>query len=90
MRKSKNPFRNGRLHVLRRRCDSCIFRPGGFHMSPERRDQMVAAAIKNNSAIFCHETLDGAQAICHGFWQKYKTQPFQVAERLQMIEFQEP
>ena len=49
---------------------------------------MVDQANANESAIICHDTLDGkAQAVCRGYFNRHQTQPLQIAGRLGMIEY---
>jgi len=83
----RKPARNGKVHVKREMCETCIFRPGNLmHLSKGRVKQMVRQATKAQSAIICHETLNGPQAVCRGFYDKYPTQPLQLAQRLSLIE----
>jgi len=87
--KSRKPFRDGKVHVCRAMCSTCIFRPGNLmHLEEGRVEQMVRDAKKKESAITCHETLDGKQAVCRGFFERHATQPLQIAERLGYIEWQ--
>jgi hypothetical protein len=46
---------------------------------------MVDSARAEESAIICHKTLDGDNAVCRGFFDRYPTQPLQIAERLGLI-----
>jgi hypothetical protein len=55
-----------------------------------RVKDMVKQAMKKVSCIPCHETLSGDGAVCRGFFDRYKTQPLQIAERLGFIEFVAP
>jgi hypothetical protein len=68
-------FRGGRLHVLARRCDTCVFRRGNLmDLHPGRVEGMVAGALRNDSVIPCHSTLyDPAvqPAVCRGFFARY-------------------
>ena len=85
---SGNAFRDGRVHVQRRMCPTCIFRPGNvMHLAPGRRDQLVADATANQSAITCHETYDGDNAVCRGFFDRHPTTPLQLADRLDLITY---
>lgn len=83
------PYRDGRVHVLIEWCSTCIFRPGNrMRLHPGRVKGMVDAAIREDSAIVCHSTLyDDAvkPAVCRGFYDRYSTQPLQVAQRLGVI-----
>lgn len=86
---SGNAFRDGRVHVQRRMCLTCIFRPGPMRdsLAPGRVDEMVAEATANQSAITCHETYDVDNAVCRGFFDRHPTAPLQIAERVGIIEF---
>lgn len=88
-----NVYRDGKVHVCVEMCDTCVFRPGNrMQLRPGRLRGMIDEAIANDSCIPCHHRLmmagctDG-DAVCRGFFDRYKTQPLQVAERLQLIEF---
>lgn len=90
-RSEHNVYRHGRVHVCRKQCATCIFRPGNkFHLDPGRLDSMVAEATANDSTIICHDTLSGDNAACRGFFDKHKTSPLQIAERLGLVEWVEP
>jgi hypothetical protein len=41
--------------------------------------QMVDEAKAAQSAIVCHKTLDGDNAVCRGFYDRFPTQPLQIA-----------
>ena len=90
----KPPARAGRVHVMSRLCDSCIFRPGRFELRPGRLEGLVQAACEADSCIPCHETTYGAdprgEAVCRGFYERHRTAPLQIAERLGLITFQSP
>jgi hypothetical protein len=82
-----NAYRNGRVHVKRSMCRTCIFRPGNLmQLRPGRVRQMVSEARANESAIICHTTLDGPNAVCRGFFDRFATAPLQIAERLGYLE----
>jgi hypothetical protein len=84
------PYRNGRVHVCAERCATCIFRPGNrMQLQRGRVRQMVDEAKANESAITCHATLTGEQAVCRGFFELHPTQPLQIAEWLGIINWQE-
>jgi len=85
-----NAYRNGKVHVCARQCDTCVFRKGNLmHLSPGRLAQMVKESVAQEAAITCHETLDIDNAVCRGFFDRHATQPLQVAERLRLIEWVE-
>jgi hypothetical protein len=88
-----NVYRNGRVHVLTKRCATCVFRPGNLmSLSPGRLRDLIDDNREADSALTCHETLMiDEQAICRGFFDlDPKTQPLQVAERIGIITFVEP
>jgi hypothetical protein len=69
--------------LLTRKCETCIFRPGNLmHLNDGARDDMVRAALANDSWIVCHSTLPstanpvGEQAICRGFWDVHARDSF--------------
>jgi hypothetical protein len=86
-----NVFRNGRVYVCREECPTCVFRPGNLmDLRSGRVRQMVDEARAHDSAIVCHETLDGDNAACRGFFDRFPTQPLQIADRLGLIVEVEP
>lgn len=86
-----NTYRDGFVHVCDRMCDTCIFRPGNRMMLDDGRvDGMVDEANANGSAIICHSTLYGDNAVCRGFFELHKTPILQVAERLGVLKFVSP
>jgi hypothetical protein len=83
-----NIFRNGKVHVQKQMCGTCIFRPGNLmNLQPGTVEMMVAGSVKNEAAIPCHETLDGGNSVCRGFFDRHRTAPLQIAERLGMVEW---
>lgn len=83
---------DGRVRVMRRMCDTCIFRSGNLmRLEPGRVDGMVRDAVARDSTIVCHDTLTHPlHAACRGFFDRHKTQPLQVAERLRLVRWVEP
>ena len=75
------------VHVMAKRCETCIFRSGNLmRLQPHRVKEMVQQAVGNDSAIISHKTLDTDQnAVCRGFFDRFPTQPLQVAQRLEMV-----
>lgn len=81
-------FRDGKVHVRRRMCDTCIFRPGNqMALRPGVRDALVAEAAACHSCIPCHESLDGLQSVCAGFYRLHATVPLIVANATGIIEW---
>ena len=86
-----NTYRDGKIHVCRQLCDTCVFRSGNLmRLEPGRLAAMVAEAKADETAIICHSTLyheDVDSAVCRGFYDRHPTQPLQIAERLGLVEF---
>ena len=89
-----NIFRNDRVHVLARKCDTCIFHPGNrMQLSRGRVKELTDSALRDDTVIVCHETLyTGGQAICRGFYDRYGEQVavLQIAQRMGVIAEVEP
>lgn len=86
-----NAYREGRIHVCAEMCETCVFRPGNLmRLTPGRLRGMIDESRAAESAIICHKTLEPevGDAVCRGFFDRYPTQPLQVAERLRLLEFQ--
>lgn len=85
------PYRDGQVHVLDRRCATCIFRPGNpMRLSRGRVAGMVRGAVGNGSAIPCHSTLGTTTpAICRGYWDGYASRVFvlRLAQALGVVTF---
>ena len=91
---SFNAYRDGRVHVMRERCPTCVFRPGNkMGLDPGRLKGLIDDNREGDSALTCHETLYRAgvdNAICRGFFDlEPKTLPLQLAERMDLVTFVE-
>ena len=81
-----NTYRDGYVHVASEMCTTCIFRPGNLmDLRAGRVRQMVDEAREHQSAIVCHSTLDGDNAVCRGFFDRFATAPLQIAERCGLV-----
>lgn len=92
-RKSKKPFRDGKVHVLTKQCATCVFHSGNkMSLGEGALEALVSSNLKVDSAFACHETLDDKQAICRGFFNRYQKDvtPLRLAIAFQVIEFQPP
>lgn len=81
--------RDGAVHVCKRMCTTCIFRPGNLmHLDEGRVEQMVADANEMDGCIPCHSTLDEEhQAVCRGFFDRHPPPMLQIAQRLGFVVF---
>ena len=91
-----NAYREGEVHVVSKRCSTCIFRAGNLmQLEPGRVKSMVRSALDHHSAIICHATLvddDQNNAVCKGFFDSYKNQSISLslAEAMDVIAYDEP
>lgn len=73
-------FSDGKVHVLARECQTCVFRQGNLmRLTAGRVAGMVKAAIRDDSVITCHSTLyrEGQQkAACRGFVDRHGDKVF--------------
>lgn len=83
---------NGRVHVMRERCSTCIFRGGNLmHLQSGRVKEMVDSALAVQSVIVCHKTIHGQaeqEAACRGYVDSYGDQvlALRLAESMGLIE----
>lgn len=92
-----NVYRDGFVHVCEEMCPTCVFRPGNLmKLNAGRLREMIDESRETQSGIVCHETLDHwdghgkKNATCRGFFDRYPTQPLQIAERLGLIRYITP
>lgn len=88
-RRKIDVFRDGHVHVQRRMCDTCIFRPGNLmHLEDGRVEDMIANA-GDNGCIPCHEFMDtDTPGVCNGFYTKHRNQLLQIASRVGIVVLQ--
>ena len=69
-----NVYRDGKVHVLRDECATCIFRPRERPVDGARVAQMVRDTKDEPGAtVVCHSTLyrdDVQHAICRGWYDR--------------------
>lgn len=86
-----NVWRDQRLHVMARKCSTCIYRPGNLmDLTPGRREQMEADSVAKQGVIACHKTLGSkplANAVCRGYYdtQKDHVGLLSAAERMELV-----
>lgn len=88
-----NVYRDGKLYVCDGMCSTCIFRPGNLmHLRSGRVRQMVDEALANESTIVCHQTLDGDNAACYGFFKRHRngTLPLRLGQVMGIITYMTP
>ncbi len=79
-----NVFRDGRVHITRPLCATCIYRPG----NEETGARVIRLASADQTAVVCHSTLDHPnQSICGGFAAKDPTYPIKVALELGCVSY---
>lgn len=61
------------LRVCSHLCETCVFRPGNLmELRPGRLRGMIRDALRADSCIPCHKTLDGERAVCRGFYDLHR------------------
>lgn len=84
-----NAFRDGKVHVVREMCSTCIFR--GKVVDKERREEMIREADQKETAIVCHSTLNTKQqAVCHAYYQLRSSATLRLAMAMKCIAWDEP
>lgn len=65
----------GKVRVLKRRCDTCIFwTDGRSAVSPERARDVIAQNQRAGALLSCHSTLYDESikpAVCNGYWDAH-------------------
>jgi hypothetical protein len=89
-RKRHKIYVNGKVHIRRKQCSTCIFGPRS-PVDQERVDDMVAKATRNDDGcIPCHHHLHQGKPIepvCKGFFDRYATMPLRMAVALEVVEW---
>lgn len=82
-------FVNGRVHVRRTQCPTCVFKPGNLcHLEPGRVEGMVHDANENHSAITCHHHLYQCaeiEPVCRGYFELHSSMTLRLAEMMDVI-----
>ena len=90
-RRGKPPYHDGKVHVQREMCDTCVGHPGNrMKLVPGRLRDVVKDNVEADGALTCHQTTYGQadqEAVCRWFFDRYKTTPLQIAERIGIISF---
>lgn len=60
-----------------------------MHLMPGRVAQMCAEADEANTAIICHSTLSGDNAVCRGYFDRRSSVTLRVAVAVDAIEWTE-
>lgn len=81
----------GKVRVLRKRCTTCVFRPGNLmHLEPGYLEELIRYNVNAGALLTCHQTLpygdhpDFGPAVCAGFWARHgmKTAAGRIAKHL--------
>lgn len=86
---SHNVYRDGKVHVLKRQCKTCIFGTRS-PVDIERTQGMKEEADRDNSTIVCHSTLlneDQDNAACRGYFDQRSSATLRLAESMGVVEF---
>ena len=97
------PYRDDRVHVMREKCTTCVFRPGNLmHLNPGRLQDMAAQVQESGVPFSCHQTLsysapkykehyDG-MALCRGAVDAYGDESvvIRMAYAMDVVEEVEP
>lgn len=84
-------FIDGRVHVKRTQCKTCIFGSNRLMgIDQERVDQMTRDADRAETCIPCHSHLHTGQDIepvCRGYYDRKSSATLRLAEALEIINF---
>jgi hypothetical protein len=82
-------YRDGKIHVLKRQCATCIFWPDErAAVETERAAGMLAECIQTDTIVPCHEWMDTkTPVVCRGLFNQRKVAVLQIAERLGAVVF---
>lgn len=84
-------FVDGKVHVRRIRCGSCIF-GSNSPVDDARRDQMVRDADAAESCIPCHSHLyqgEPVEPVCRGYFDRGSSMALRLAVVTGVVEFVE-
>lgn len=91
-RETFNIFRNGKVHVLKEECATCIFRPHTRPIPGSRVAEMVRETMsEDGSTVVCHSTLyheDVDNSICRGWFDRLadRDPTLRLAQAIDIIE----
>ena len=85
-----NTFVDGRVHVRRTMCSTCIGHPGNrMQLQPGRVEQMVEDCA-DDGCIPCHKHIHGGERIepvCAWFFTQHPNRILGMAEAMGLIEY---
>jgi hypothetical protein len=77
-------FVNGKVHVRRTMCATCIFRPGNLMgLSDGRVEEMIRDADEAGSCIPCHTHLytgSPIEPVCRGYYDRRSSVTLRLAD----------
>lgn len=60
-----------------------------MRLRPGRVEEMVRESKAADTAIICHDTLDGPNAVCRGFFQRHDTLVLRLAKLIGRVRYVE-
>ena len=86
-----NIFVDGKVHVRKAKCKTCIFGPNRLMgIDQDRVDQMTRDADEADTCIPCHHHLYSDQAIepvCSGYFDRHSSALLRLAEAMDIVNF---
>ena len=74
-------YHSGKVHVMKRMCESCVFHPvAPIDLDEGRLEQVVQENLENGAGLPCHSTvyslygLGEQEAVCKGFFDRYASE----------------
>lgn len=91
-------FHSGKVHVMKRMCQSCVFGPNSLELEEGRLVEVIRQNLDNDAGLPCHSTAYGLHglgdqvAVCKGFFDRYSRDvtPLRAARILDVIAQVEP
>lgn len=93
MSRKRQPYSDGKVHVMAERCSTCVFRGGNLMRLEEGRlKDLVEQNRKADTALICHKTIYEEEyvqkAVCRGYFDAYgrEVTPLRMAVALGVVE----
>jgi hypothetical protein len=86
-------FVDGRVHVRKKKCATCIFGPNRLiGIDQERVDQMTRDADRAETCIPCHHHLysdEDIEPVCRGYYDRASSASLRMATAMDIVEWYE-